>query len=412
MCGIFGSISDANTGVVDKFIRDSFMAGTVRGSDSSGLAVIEGGKDILWHKLPVDGCMFVTDRAASALITRAGIKGNIAIGHNRAATTGSVVLSNAHPFLAADEEGRELIGVHNGTLANWKSHKRSSNYAVDSEWALNHILEEGADAFEDFKGAYCFVWWDSADRENLNIALNSERPMHVAFCPKDNKMFYASEAGMLGWMLERNLVDFGNKIVRLTSNHWYKFPVAKPSEYTKVSLPQAKTTAITSSATAGSGYSGNSRSSSYDEHEWDAYGGYRGGNNYPTTTSYDHVSNVTSLLARVAKKVETITLEEREAAKNLGMLGQEADFEPLWWDKDDKCMYGSVLVGQGRELDGIIRDVPDFADSKMTEFKVRVLGVSNDSPIGTMAPIVICSKPHVRAAAIPVAPAAQSATAN
>lgn len=181
MCGIAGFMTGTKRySKADDFISDSFVAGSLHGMDSCGVVSIEMKKDLYsWQKLPVCGSYFITDRAARNVIRDANLPNTLTLAHTRAATQGSVSINNAHPFIVEGQDGdnyREMVGVHNGSLTGWASKKGASKFDVDSEWALNKIFDLGDKAFEEIEGAYCFVWWDNANPDVLNISLNDRRP--------------------------------------------------------------------------------------------------------------------------------------------------------------------------------------------------------------------------------------------
>lgn len=244
MCGIHLFINGKNrSNKADDFIAQGFVTNMLRGTDSSGIVGIDAEKgDLTLQKLPISGMYFPQDKLAQSLIKRAGYKNHLTICHTRAATLGAISQPNAHPFVASDyEEGtgactRELVGVHNGTLVNWKSKKDANLYDVDSEWAMNHILDNGIDAFKDFDGAFCMAWWDSDDWLTLNIARNDQRPLFIAFV-EGGGMAGASEAGMLAWLLERNQMKLDGPIRELEAGQLYKFEVTDPKAFTKQALP-------------------------------------------------------------------------------------------------------------------------------------------------------------------------------
>ena len=68
------------------------------------------------------------------------------------------------------------------------------------------------------------------------MARNSERPLAVAFL-KSGGMAWASEPGMLYWLLERNTILMDGPVITLEAGQQYSFPVDKPKEFTKQKLP-------------------------------------------------------------------------------------------------------------------------------------------------------------------------------
>lgn len=305
----------------------------MRGVDSSGIASIDLTKsEYETQKLPIPGFYFTSDAVAKRLISGAMDAKTLTMCHVRAATVGHVNTANAHPFVHEREDGSVLIGAHNGTLSGWKSQKGASDYGVDSEWALAHIAEENYDAFEDFRGAFCFTWWDSDNPEVLNIARNDQRPMYVVML-ETGGMAYASEAGMLYWLLERHKVKMDGPVLELEADYWYKFNINDVADYTKVKLPKTTYTQTTSN--------------------------YR--NNYYNNNYKSHVDKVKELLAKYTKKEGTtkpdarnqlISQEEYEEARSLNVLGKRVEFEPeLEWEDG---VLGTVIM-EGASFDAVIR---------------------------------------------------------
>lgn len=209
MCGIhFTMRSESSTKLdIEKFFKDAFIVNQVRGQDGAGMFVVPHGDapNVSFHKARASGSSFLADTRGKQLIEEAA-KSWLAVGHVRAATHGSVTTPNTHPFRIVRPDGSCVIGVHNGTLQRWKDHEDAKNHQVDSEWALAMIAKHGTDAFKYFNGAYAFIWWDSKTPDLAYIARNDQRPLHF-FYSEDRKTIYgASEAGMLGWLGERNRI--------------------------------------------------------------------------------------------------------------------------------------------------------------------------------------------------------------
>lgn len=373
MCGISGIMTgNARLQAASSYVKDSLVAGSLRGMDSTGLASI-GMKTGLfeWQKLPVNGSMFVTDKVASRLASEASVANTLTLAHTRAATTGAVSYNNAHPFVVegelADGSYRELVGVHNGSLTSWKQKKFAVRYDVDSEWALNHIYDNGAEAFEDFDGAFCFVWWDSVNKSEVNFALNDLRPMHIAFLT-DGSMAFASEPGMLAWLLERNNAKVDGNILCLTAGFHYKFDVANPKDFTKEPIAKYKAPVYAYHGTA------NRSTSSY-------------------TSSYTSVT--AKMEALVAKtKLDSrpfVTKDEVERATHEQIQGMKGLFSPSYYDESLKELYGTFTYNTGTgdtEIFSTIRCASNLSWTVTSIFHVSILGVADDA-----SSTVVCSYP-------------------
>lgn len=375
MCGIHGYVTGKVRNVhADDFLSNGFVAGSLRGTDASGIAVINAAKaQSAWQKLPVPGSMFIGNNYVRTLMRDACDANTIAIAHTRAATTSGVGIDGAHPFSVDDANGREIVGVHNGTLQGWGTKPNGNKYTVDSEWALNHIFDNGIKAFEDFTGAYCFVWWDSDEQDTLNIALNNDRPMCVGFT-KQEGMTYASEAGMLYWLMERNLIDIDGPILQLTGKHWYKFKIDELKAYTKVALPEPKATAVV------------------------PYTSYT-----PSAPMKTTVDRVTELLTLIGKKVtsqatgtavvpykQAARAEEILKAKQLNLMGCKGTFQPDYLDTNTNDLLGTFANEAGTELTAFIRGAENLIFGPATLWNTRCIGIQDDN----FDIVAVCSAPN------------------
>ena len=372
MCGQFGIVTGSkrdNHG--DDFIRDSFTASMLRGEDSSGLASIDLKlAQYVVHKLPIAGNFFAEDTLAKTMILDACSSDTLTMGHVRAATVGKISVSNAHPF-EIYRDGRALIGTHNGTLTGWQSKKDARSFTVDSEWALNLIFEDGLDAFEQFSGAYSFVWWDTDDHDVINMARNKERPMCIAFL-ENGGMAYASEPGMLYWILERRGMKIDGKILILDEDKLYKFNRKALKEFKTYTLPKFKYQSVSYTNT----YNNTTR-------------------NYSLTT----VEKVEALIKKTTAVVSMIpngpvvSEQEVRTARDYGWLDMDCEFTPI---TDNGREVRGIAECASAELDAIIRG--NCSELSMDDtWKCRVIGVlDNDkdvelilsTPYKTTAPVM------------------------
>lgn len=242
MCGIHGIITtDTYLRNGDDFMSDAFLANQVRGTHSSGIYQVRNGK-ISTYKKATNASNFLEDPQTKPLINGAG-SANLTVGHVRHATAGSITDENAHPFLVTREDGSQLVGVHNGTLKEWKHKDGGKDHSVDSAWAFETLARENADAFEYFTGAYALVWYDSKHPDCVFMARNDQRPMHYTVTKDQKSMLFASELGMLGWIAERNRMELhvekgGSGFFYLRPGMIYKFSLKEVGKYESWEAPK------------------------------------------------------------------------------------------------------------------------------------------------------------------------------
>lgn len=174
-----------------------------RGPDSTGFAGIKGNGD---HKIvkvsshPLD--LFEMTGFKSALN---GNSSTVFLGHNRAATKGKVISTNAHPF-----QFGHIIGAHNGTLSVMTHRaledKLDEKFEVDSMAIFACIekfgVEETVALFKaSVSGVSCLdawalVWYD-LNQKTLNFLRNKERPMWYSYSKGFDRILWASEWPMI-----------------------------------------------------------------------------------------------------------------------------------------------------------------------------------------------------------------------
>lgn len=217
MCGIVGWISGApKTYPLDrrKFMDAALVIDTLRGPDSTGVFSVaqdKRKKRPSYEKSVCSGPEFIETAAYNRMYTDLPLLETRAmIGHNRKATMGSISPRTAHPFQVGP-----ITLVHNGTLTATTAMEHSMDH-VESHNDSHAIARNLADmdrmeVLEALQGAFALVWHDSRDH-TINIARNSQRPLHMAKSSFGDTVYIASEAEMLFWLGAKLKLNLG-KIV-------------------------------------------------------------------------------------------------------------------------------------------------------------------------------------------------------
>ena len=201
MCGIVGVISGHSNGFsspeADAFTQMLFID-TLRGWDSTGVFNATQDNEVHIYKEASAGPVFIQRPEFKDFRQSTVLNGRFAVGHNRAATRGTINDKNAHPFWVNDK----IVLVHNGTF--FSDHKHLKNTDVDSE-AIAHLLAEDDDVekvLQKINCAYALVWYN-VEQQKLNIIRNSLRPMNLMYT-KGGAVLFASEPETLGYVAEKH----------------------------------------------------------------------------------------------------------------------------------------------------------------------------------------------------------------
>lgn len=201
MCGLFGAVSStALSKDMCNFIKQSAFVGTLRGTDSTGIATVDKDNNVSVFKKALAGPDFLTSdvgvRASKMLDSSF-----VVIGHNRAATKGGRPTDlTAHPFAFGS-----IVGAHNGTLYG-KQGLIEKKHEVDSMNILNSIsrvteTKEVIDILENLNGSFALSWYDESS-EIMWLARNEQRPLSIVDTGK--AFYWTSEYNQLVWLLNRN----------------------------------------------------------------------------------------------------------------------------------------------------------------------------------------------------------------
>ena len=419
MCGIHGVISSTMTHNKSKsdFISQAFVANSLRGMHGSGVYQISKSCVPFMNKQATNGTDFMASGKGASYAKDADTS-RITVCHVRHKTQGNIDDDSSHPFIAFKSDTKErVIGVHNGTLYNWKSNADASKYGVDSEWAIDQIAEHGAEAFKKFSGAWCFVWWDEADPKKVKFCRNDQRPMHILFNTSKTDMLFASEAGMLTWLAERVKFDHNDEVLTLPTDKIVTFDTSGNTiTWTVEDCPKSPY----SSAYSGDTYDWGGSSHSYGKYtrtpstssvvvapqailrmeaEWNkvlsgekrevAEAKKEEDNN---NDNFDYISDKGFIIPDrlFSPSNKQVNSNEIEEAKNNGSYGAVELFSPVIFSDRERVLYGEVkyIVGKHQyTADAVLRDL-SYADSKKVEDNadVIVVGIEQDGTLVCMLP--------------------------
>lgn len=218
MCGIVGVFGQLTMSHENTF-SDMLIFDQVRGFDSTGVCIVNRINPISRVFKGVMSPAYLLNTPYYREMTKTSLL--CMIGHNRAATKGTVIDKNAHPFIH-----EHITGVHNGTATSTSNLLDHEKFDVDSDNIFYHISQKGAkDMWKNFYGAAALVWWDDKEKA-LFLLRNSQRPLHMAMTNDEQCLIWSSEEEILIAAAARRKVAHGT-IVEATPNNIYKYTFDK-----------------------------------------------------------------------------------------------------------------------------------------------------------------------------------------
>jgi hypothetical protein len=225
MCGIVGYISteDDLHGLAKRHFADyALMLDTLRGADSTGIIRVKNEFDVHVNHTTMGGRKYVHTKPYDDFMSGDSWA---FIGHNRAATAGSVKLENAHPFTFGD-----VTMVHNGTLTSKGTTMPGydAKLEVDSMQIARALSEVGSDSkevaelFEKIDGSFCLLW-----------VVSDGTHLHAIGKSLDKS---SGQIDSIYSMDKQKIMKFkkGSMVPEVTTFRPFVRPVAKVSSYTGV----------------------------------------------------------------------------------------------------------------------------------------------------------------------------------
>lgn len=175
MCGLVGLFGDITPELSEAF-GIMLRLDVLRGEDSTGVAVVKPNNTVIVHKDVCNAFKFVRTADYIRDVHRESLK--LALGHNRAATRGTVIRQNAHPFRHGN-----IVLAHNGTLTTLYDlrplSKIEGHEHTDSEHICAAINAVGIEeAWKRVNGAAALTFYDT-DKQTMNFITNGERPLNL-----------------------------------------------------------------------------------------------------------------------------------------------------------------------------------------------------------------------------------------
>lgn len=274
MCGIVGMYLKTVDHKDRTIFNQLLFLSSLRGSDSTGVFTVNDRMGWSSQRLAESPQDFLRRGCVDAAVKALPGLPRIVVGHTRAATHGAISAENTHPFHIGKPEDR-IVGVHNGTVNKvTRTAGRTDSEALYREIHAKGVNETLSNLYT--ADAYALVWTDAKAR-SFNIARNKLRPLFYANTA--DGFYFASEAGMLAWVLDRNGVKH-DTIEEFTPFIHYKYNV-KTGELTTSKIDQPKPVVYSSGSHGGGSY----RGGLYGDTGWPDHGGYDSYRSTPLITN-------------------------------------------------------------------------------------------------------------------------------
>lgn len=330
MCGLFGGASSILIASEIGTVLDLGLLSQFRGVNATGMAVLsknDGKLQYSVRKRPEPAGFFLNTQDTHTWLEKQ--KDIVCIsGHSRAATTGALSKTNAHPF-----HFKDIIGVHNGQMGAFDDktpeedgyEKKSDSYKF-----YEMLAEEGPKAalekahLNSGLCAYALIWFDLKEL-TMKCIRNKDRPLWFMPNSTETTHYWSSEWSMLNFIDKR-------------TNTAYKppFQIAEDTLYTwNIQSNKWKSEKYNIQRTrAIKGWTDNRSSRSADSKWWDQqdelWAGYEMGE-FPESDPSTIVGPRRVMSNKEKKKLEArrqkalvAELDKREKASNVILLNPPA----------------------------------------------------------------------------------------
>lgn len=220
MCGLYGVMGPGIQKKDLQVLQDLGLISQLRGLEGSGMWQMRSNgsrkQTELWYKTSssfqemLDEISY--DKELKNLMN--DIHANVFMGHVRWPTRGSRTSNNAHPFVFDS-----IVGAHNGTLHDVKYQHATK---TDSEMMFTDMTSRGiVPVLRDLNenSAYAISLFD-INQQAMYFARNDKRTLYFAALEERNVIYWASEAGFLQLVLNRE--GMAHKIIPLPPHKVYK----------------------------------------------------------------------------------------------------------------------------------------------------------------------------------------------
>lgn len=198
MCGIVALINRVKRDFWQRdveLMEQMLVINSLRGRDSVGVFSAYRNNEVEALKVGSNPFNLFRCKEWDELKSKILRRGRIVVGHNRAATKGSVTTENAHPFAE-----NNIMLVHNGTLYS-HNHLSTREFDVDSNAIAAALSEkELEEVLPRLHGAFALVWYDTEQRKLFAIR-NPERPLFLL--TTDDMYVLSSEPGIAALPMQR-----------------------------------------------------------------------------------------------------------------------------------------------------------------------------------------------------------------